>query len=61
MAQLNATSGLLLGVKAVAGGTGRSAAYGWDDGDGWDGIWDSDGWDGDGWDGEDGDDWYGDY
>lgn len=60
MAQLNAKSGLLLGVKHVAGPPSKFGAqsvsfWGWDDGDGWDGFGDADGWDGDGWDGWDGD------
>jgi hypothetical protein len=65
MAQLNSKSGLLLGVKPVAGPPTKFGAqstswgwwgwWGWDDGDGWDGFGDADGWDGDGWDGWDGD------
>jgi hypothetical protein len=67
MAQSNAKSGLLLGVKPAAGvSTTKSGARSfvgfdgdgwdsWDDGDAWDSFADADGWDGDGWDGWDGD------
>jgi hypothetical protein len=64
MEQTAPTSGLLLGVRGVAGSQGKTglstaAAFGWwwDDGSPWDdwGGWDADGWDGDGWDGWDGD------
>lgn len=60
MAQLNAKSGLLLGVKPASAVPSKFGAqtlsFGWwDDGDGWDSFGDADGWDGDGWDGWDGD------
>jgi len=64
MAQSNAKSGLLLGVKPAAEKSSQKSFLGWadgdgwdswDDGDGWDSFGDADGWDGDGWDGWDGD------
>ena len=58
MAQQNAKSGLLLGVKSIPASASTSKVqfgWGWDDGDGWDTFYDADGFDGDGWDGWDGD------
>ena len=75
MAQSNAKSGLLLGVKSTGGKSSPKSFWSWADGwDGWDGWVDGDGWDSwddgdgwdsfgdaDGWDGDGWDGWDGDY